>query len=110
MLLCTCTFFLHHDIRMYDFFYGPTAPEINYSSSSSSTTKDTFINIVYSQGLMDARNSVPQFTLNGSRIILCESGTRDYKEILSVDWCSTHDFVLRKIKNSQVVNKFEYNT
>ena len=24
-------FILHHDVRMYDFFYGPTVPEINYS-------------------------------------------------------------------------------
>ena len=23
--------FLHHDVRMHDFFYGPIVPEINYS-------------------------------------------------------------------------------
>ena len=38
---------------------------------------------------------------------------RDYKEIWSMDWCSTHDFVLQfnpKIENSEVVtiNKLEY--
>ena len=28
-IMCFFNFFLHHDVRMYD-FYGPIVPEINY--------------------------------------------------------------------------------
>ena len=29
--------FLHHDVRMNDFFYGPIVPEINYSMFNRGT-------------------------------------------------------------------------
>ncbi len=33
--------------------------------------------------------------------MLCASRARDYKEISSMDWCSTHDFVLNKQKTQK---------
>ena len=55
--------FLHHDVRMYDFFYGPIVPEINYSSSSSLLGKQKSRSVSAVAALSSRRDDISNITI-----------------------------------------------